>query len=34
MEKDGEVIDFNFLGFEVIFVDWECFVIDFLSWFG
>lgn len=34
MEKDGEVIDFNFLGFEVIFADWECFVIDFLSWLG
>lgn len=34
MEKDGEVIDFNFFGFDVIFVDWECFVNDFLSWLG
>ena len=33
-EKDGEVTDFNFSGFEVTPADWERFVTDSLSWLG
>ena len=33
-EKDGEVSDFNFSGFEVTPADWERFVNDSLSWLG
>ncbi len=33
-EKDGEVTDFNFSGFEVTPGDWERFVNDSLSWLG
>lgn len=33
-EKDGEVTDFNFSGFEVTPADWERFVNDSLSWLG
>ncbi len=33
-EKDGEVTDFNFSGFEVTPQDWERFVVDSLSWLG
>lgn len=33
-EKDGEVSDFNFSGFEVTKPDWERFVNDSLSWLG
>ena len=33
-EKDGEVTDFNFSGFDVASTDWERFVTDSLSWLG
>lgn len=33
-EKDGEVTDFNFSGFEVTPQDWDRFVSDSLSWLG
>lgn len=33
-EKDGEVTDLNFSGFEVTPADWERFVADSLSWLG
>lgn len=33
-EKDGEVTDFNFSGFEVTKPDWDRFVTDSLSWLG
>src|SRR5690606_27299268 len=33
-EKDGEVTDLNFSGFEVTPADWERFVTDSLSWLG
>ena len=33
-EKDGEVTDFNFSGFDVTGADWERFVTDSLSWLG
>ncbi|EKN5047548.1 1-phosphofructokinase [Yersinia enterocolitica] len=33
-EKDGEVTDFNFSGFEVTKPDWDRFVNDSLSWLG
>ncbi len=33
-EKDGEVTDFNFSGFDVTPADWERFVNDSLSWLG
>ncbi len=33
-EKDGEVTDLNFSGFEVTPSDWERFVADSLSWLG
>jgi 1-phosphofructokinase len=33
-EKDGEVTDLNFSGFEVTRPDWERFVSDSLSWLG
>lgn len=33
-EKNGEVTDFNFSGFEVTKADWQRFVADSLSWAG
>lgn len=33
-EKNGEVTDFNFSGFEVTKADWQRFVTDSLSWAG
>ncbi|MEL7628668.1 1-phosphofructokinase [Pectobacterium aroidearum] len=33
-EKDGDVTDFNFSGFEVTQQDWQRFVNDSLSWLG